>query len=65
MISYKYQNGEWKYDDDMQHKLTILLPGGEYTEIVQLLVTKGKKMPGVWSSPTGLDTKHLQEVVLG
>jgi hypothetical protein len=23
-----------------------------------------RKMLGVWSSPTGLDTKHLQEVVL-
>jgi hypothetical protein len=26
---------------------------------------EGRKMLGVWSSPTGLDTKHLQEVVLG
>ncbi len=59
MISYKCQNGEWEYDDNTQHKLTILLPGGECTEIVQLSVTERKKMLGVWSSPTGSDTKHL------
>ncbi len=65
MISYKCQNGEWEYDNNTQHKLMILLPGGDRTEIVQLLVMEGKKMLGVWSSPTGLDTKHLQEVVFG
>jgi hypothetical protein len=49
----------------MQHKLTILLPGGDRKAILQLPVTEGRKMLGVQSLPTGLDTKHLQEVVLG
>jgi hypothetical protein len=46
------------------HKLSIPLPDGSCTEIAQLSVNEGKKMLGVWSSPTGLDTKHLQEVIL-
>ncbi len=33
--------------------------------IEQLPVMEEKKMLGVWLSPTGSDTKHLQEVVLG
>jgi hypothetical protein len=65
MISYKCRNGEWEYNNNTRHKLTILLPGGDRTEIAQLLVTEGKKMLVVWSSPTGLDTKHLQEMVFG
>jgi hypothetical protein len=65
MISSKCCNGLWEYHNNTQHKLAILLPGGDCTEIAQLLVTEGKKMLGVWSSPTGSDTKHLQEVVLG
>ncbi len=46
------------------HKLSIPLPDGSRTEIAQLSVNEGKKMLGVWSSPTGSDTKHLQEVIL-
>jgi hypothetical protein len=65
MISHKCRNKEWEYDNNTRHKLTILLPGGDRTEIVQLLVMEGKKMLGVWSSPMGSDTKHLQEVVFG
>jgi hypothetical protein len=53
MISYKCRNGLWGYHNNMKHKLTILLPGGDCTEIAQLLVMEGKKMLGVWSSPTG------------
>jgi hypothetical protein len=65
MISYRCHNGEWEYKNDMSHNLTILMPGGDRTKITQLPVTEGKKMLGVWSSPTGSDEKHLQEVILG
>ena len=65
MISYRCHNGEWEYENDMSHNLTILMPGGDRTKITQLPVTEGKKMLGVWSSPTGSDKKHLQEVILG
>jgi hypothetical protein len=65
MISYKCKNGVWEYNNNRQHKLSIPLPGGNRTEITQLLVNEGRKMLGVWSSPTGSDTKHLQEVIFG
>jgi hypothetical protein len=65
MVSYACCNGEWEYKNNMQHKLTILLPGGDCKAISQLPVMEGRKMLGVWSLPTGSDIKHLQEVVLG
>ncbi len=65
MVSHICRNSEWEYKNNMQHELTILLPGGSCKAIPQLPVTEGRKILGVWSSPTGLDTKHLQEVVLG
>jgi hypothetical protein len=65
MVSYICCNGEWEYKNNMQHKLTILLPGGSCKAIPQLPVTEERKMLGMWSSPTDSDTKHLQEVVLG
>jgi hypothetical protein len=63
-ISYKCINGTWEYNDNRMHKLSIPLPDGSRTEIAQLSVNEGKKMLGVWSSPTGSDTKQLQEVIL-
>ena len=65
MILYKCQDGEWEYENDLSHNMTILMPGGDRTKITQLPVTEGKKMLGVWSTPTGSDEKHLQEVILG
>jgi hypothetical protein len=47
MISYKCRNGLWEYHNNTKHKLTILLPGDDRTEIAQLLVMEGKKMLGV------------------
>jgi hypothetical protein len=65
MAYYVCQNGQREYGNTVQHRLTILLPGGDCKAIEQLPVTEEKKMLGVWSSPTGSDTKHLQEVILG
>ncbi len=65
MVSYICGNREWEYTNNMQHKLTILSLGGSCKAILQLPVMEGKKMLGARSSPAGLDTKHLQEVVLG
>ncbi len=65
MVSYISHDREWEYKNNMQHELTILLLGGSCKAIPQLPVTEGRKMLEVWSSPTGSDTKHLQEVVLG
>jgi hypothetical protein len=47
MISYACRNGEWEYKNNMQHKLTILLPGGDCKVISQLPITEGRKMLGV------------------
>ena len=55
MISYKCQDGEWEYENDLSHNMTILMPGGDRTKIMQLPVTEGKKMLGVWSTATGSD----------
>ncbi len=65
MVYYRCQNGQWEYRNTIQHRLTIPLPGGDCKAILQLPVMEERKMLGVWSSPTGLGTKHLQEVVLG
>jgi hypothetical protein len=64
LITYKCIDGKWEYDDDRRHRLSIPLPDGSRTEITQLSVDEEKKMLGVWSSPKGSDTKHLQEIVL-
>ncbi len=66
MISYVYQDGSWQYDTTSSTlKLTIPLPDGTTEEIAQLTTTEVQKMLGVWLSPNGLDTLHLQEVVVG
>jgi hypothetical protein len=58
--------GVWEYDKNASsYKLSIPLPDGSREEIIQLPVSKPKKMLGVWSSPHGSDAKHLQEVVVG
>jgi hypothetical protein len=65
MVNYRCQNGQWEYGNTIQHRLTIPLLGGDRKAILQLPAMEEQKMLGVWSSPTGLDTKNLQEVVLG
>ena len=65
MVNYRCQNRQWEYRNTIQHRLTIPLPGGDCKAISQLPVMEERMMLGVWSSLTGSDTKHLQEVVLG
>ncbi len=66
LISYICNKGIWEYDKDgSSHILSIPLPDGSRQQITQLPVSESKKMLGVWSSPDGLDAKHLQEVVVG
>jgi hypothetical protein len=66
LISHVCNEGVWEYDRNASsYKLSIPLPDGSREEIIQLPVSEWKKMLGVWSSPDGLDAKHLQEVVVG
>jgi hypothetical protein len=66
LISYVCNEVVWGYDKNTSsYKLSIPLPDGSWEEIIQLPVLEPKKMLGVWSSPDGLDAKHLQKVVVG
>ncbi len=47
MVFYICCDREREYKNNMQHKLTIILPGGSCKAILQLLVMKGRKMLGV------------------
>ncbi len=42
----------------------IPLPDGTDADITRLPVSEARKMLGVWSSPDGNDTTHLQEVAV-
>jgi hypothetical protein len=65
LISYVCNEGVWEYNKNASsYKLSIPLPDGSREEIIQLPVFEPKKMLGVWSSPDGLDAKHLQGVVM-
>jgi hypothetical protein len=65
MIAYKYHEGQWVNDDKPPlGNLKIPLPDRMKVEIACLPVTEARKMLGVWSSPDGNDTTHLQEVVV-
>jgi hypothetical protein len=66
LMFYIRKEGVWEYDRNASsYKLSIPLPDGSREEIIQLPVSESKKMLGVWSSPDGLDAKHLQELVVG
>ncbi len=65
MIAHKYHEGQWVYNNEPPlGNLKIPLPDGTKAESAYLPVTEVRKMLGVWSSPDGNDTTHLQEVVV-
>jgi hypothetical protein len=65
MIAHKYHEGQWVYDNEPHlGNLKIPLPDGTDAEIARLPVMEARKIWGVWSSPDGNNTTHLQKVVV-
>jgi hypothetical protein len=64
LVSYTCVNGDWEYDHLTEFTLTIPLPDGAQAEIQQTSIDEAKKMLGVWSTPSGDDTRHLKECVI-
>ncbi len=64
---YEYRDKSWQYADNNTSNLRLTTPllNGTMEEITQLPVTEARKTLGIWSSPDGLDSMHLQEVVVG
>ncbi len=64
-VHYVCINGEWMYGPRSECTLTIPLPDSSQAEIQQVNLEVAKKMLGVWSTPSGDDAKHLEEVIIG
>ena len=65
LVDYEWINGEWRYSAMVEWDLVIPLPDGTFCTIEQVAHDKSMKMLGVWSCPAGVDTVHLQEIVIG
>jgi hypothetical protein len=64
LVPYTCANSEWRYDRQTNFTLTIPLPDGARAEIQQTNIDEAKKMLGVWSTPSGNDTRHLEECII-
>jgi hypothetical protein len=64
LVSYTCTNGEWRCDHRTNFTLTIPLPDGARAKIQQTNIDEAKKMLGVWSTPSGNDTRHLEECII-
>lgn len=65
MIDYECVEGSWNYAPMEYFDLSIPTPDNEEVTIAQLGVNESKEMLSVWSCPSGDDTKHLDEKVMG
>jgi hypothetical protein len=64
LVSYTCANGEWRYDHRTNFTHTIPLPHKARAKIQQTNIDKAKKMLGNWSTPSGNDTRHLEECII-
>jgi hypothetical protein len=64
LVSYTCINGDWEYDHLTEFTLTIPLLDRARAEIQQTNIDEANKMLGVWSTPSGDDTRHLKECII-
>jgi hypothetical protein len=64
LLSYTCANGEWRYNHQTNFTLTIPLLDGARAKIQQTNIDEAKKMLGIWSTPSGNDTRHLEECII-
>lgn len=65
LVDYTFANGQWKYAATAEWEMVIPLPDGTSCSIEQIPCDKARKMLGVWSCPSGNDSTHLAENVVG
>ena len=63
LVSYACINSDWEYNHRTDFTPTIPLPDGARAKIQQRSIKVAKKMLGVWSTPFGNDTRHLEECI--
>ena len=59
------ENGVWDYAAIVEREMLIPMPDGSKVPIQQLDVNEAREMLGVFSCPSGDDSKHIEEKIHG